>query len=48
MKIVCFNDTHREKLCFDQFSVRMTAWLLLTFLIYLHNQFSSIHSFVTN
>ena len=25
------NDTHREKLCFTQFSARMAAWLLLTF-----------------
>ena len=25
------NDTHRERLCFTQFSTRMTAWLLLTF-----------------
>ena len=25
------NDTHREKLCFTQFSTRMAVWLLLTF-----------------
>ena len=38
----CFNDTHMEKLCFIQFSTRMAGWLLLTFLICLHNQLSSI------
>ena len=26
------NDTHREKVCFTQFSTSMAAWLLLTFL----------------
>ena len=26
-----FNDTHREKLCYTQFSTRMAAWLLLMF-----------------
>ena len=42
-----FNDTHREKLCFIQFSTGMAAWLLLIFFICLHNQLSSImHSFL--
>ena len=36
------NDTHREKLCFIQFSTRMDSWLLLTFLICLQSQLSSI------
>ena len=27
------NDTHKEKLCFIQFSTRMAGWLLLTFFI---------------
>ena len=26
-----FNDTHRKKLCFTQFSTRTAVWLLLTF-----------------
>ena len=44
----CFNDTHMEKLCFIQFSTRMAGWLLLTFLICLHNQLSSIiHCIIT-
>ena len=30
--------------CFTQFSTGMAGWLLLIFLIYLHNQLSSIHS----
>ena len=38
------NDTHREKLCFTQFSARMAAWLLLAFFICLHNQLSYIYS----
>ena len=42
-----FNDTHREKLCFTQFSTRMPAWLLVTFFICLHNQLSSIHFIIT-
>ena len=41
------NDTHREKLYFTQFSIRMAAWLLLTFYICLHNQLSSIYSSIT-
>ena len=41
------NDTHREKLCFARFSRRMAAWLLLTFLICLHNQLIPIHSIIT-
>ena len=28
-----FNDTHREKNCFTQFSTRMHVWLLLTVFI---------------
>ena len=32
------------KNCFNQFSTRMAAWLLLTFFICLRNQLSSIHS----
>ena len=36
-----FNDTNKEKLCFMQFSTRMAGWLLLAFLIFLHNQLSS-------
>ena len=35
------NDTDREKLCSIQFRTRMAGWLLLTFLIYLHNQLRS-------
>ena len=42
-----FFDTHREKLCFTQFSTRMAGWLLLTFFICLHNKLSSIHSSIT-
>ena len=38
---LCFNDTHGENVCFNQFSKRMAAWLLLTFLICLHNQLKS-------
>ena len=40
-------DTQREKLCFIQFSTRMASWLLLTFLICLHNQLSSILHSIT-
>ena len=36
------NDTHREKLCFIHFITRIYSWLLLTFLICLHSQLSSI------
>ena len=36
--VVWFNDTRREKLCFAQFSIRVTACLLLTFFVCLHNQ----------
>ena len=39
----CFNDTHREKLCFTQFSTIIfwnRSWLLLTFLLCLYNQLS--------
>ena len=39
-----FNDTHREKLCFTESSIRSAAWLLLTFCICLHNKLSSVHS----
>ena len=42
------NDTHREKLCFTQFIADgftdIEAWLLLTFLICLHNQLNSLSS----
>ena len=41
------NDTHREILCFIQFSTRMAAWLLLTFFICLYNQLNSEHSIIT-
>ena len=42
-----FNDTHREKLCFIQFSI-IVGSLLLTFFICLHDQLSSImHSIIT-
>ena len=41
------NDTHREKLCFTQFSTRMAAWLLLIFSICLRNQVGSLHSMIT-
>ena len=33
-----FNDTHRNKLCFIQFSIRMASWLPLTIIICLRNQ----------
>ena len=43
-----FNNTHREKLCFGQFSTIIAGWLLLTFLICVHNQLISIiHSIIT-
>ena len=43
-----FNDIHLEKICFIQFSTRMADWLLLTFLIRLYNQLSSVmHSAIT-
>ena len=32
----CLEDTHREKICFTQFSTRMDAWLLLTFSLCVH------------
>ena len=41
---VTFNDTLTV---FIQFSTRMAGWLLLTFLICLHNQLSSIHSIIS-
>ena len=44
---ILLNDTHMEKLCFIQFSTRMAGWLLLTFLICLHNQLSSIIHCIT-
>ena len=43
MHCVVFNDNHRQKLCFTQFSTRMAARLLLTFPICLHNQLSYIY-----
>ena len=42
-----FNDTHREKLSFIQFSTRMAGWLFLMDLICLHNQLSSIIHSIT-
>ena len=41
------NDTHRERLGFTQFSTGMAGWLLLIFLICLHNQLSSIYSIIS-
>ena len=41
------NNTHREKLCFIQFSTKIAGWLLPTFLICLHNQLNSIIHFIT-
>ena len=41
------NDTHREELCFTQFSTKMATWLLLTFFICLHNQLSLMQSVIT-
>ena len=38
------NNTHREKLCFTQFSIR-NGWL--TAFVYSHNQLSFIHSIIT-
>ena len=35
-----------KSLCFAQFSIRMAAWLLLTFFVCLHNQLSPIHSII--
>ena len=47
MKKMEVNDTHREKLCFTQFSRRIAAWLLLTFFECLHNQLSFILFIIT-
>ena len=33
--------------CFIQFSTGMAVWLLLIFLLCLHNQLSSIHSIIS-
>ena len=33
--------------CFTQFSTGMAGWLLLVFLICLHNQLSSVHSIIS-
>ena len=33
--------------CFTQFITEMAGWLLLIFLICLHNQLSSIHSIIS-
>ena len=41
---ILLNNTHKEKLCFTQFSTRMTAWLLLTFFTCLLNPLTSINS----
>ena len=47
LKDICIlNDTYREKLCHIQFNKRMADWLLLNFLICLHNQLSSIIHFI--
>ena len=45
--VLLLNDTHKEKLCFTQLGTRMAAWLLLTFLICLHNQLRFMHSIIT-
>ena len=37
----------REKLCFIQFSTRMTGWLILTFFMCLHNQLCSFMHSIT-
>ena len=36
-----------KKLCYVQFSTRMTAWLLRTFFICSHNQLSYVPSIIT-
>ena len=41
-----FNDTYKEKM-FYPIQYKKAAWLILTFLICLHNQLTSIHSIVT-
>ena len=46
-KLNVVNDTHRGDWCFTQFSTGMAGWLLLIFLICLHNQLSSIHSIIS-
>ena len=46
-KVQLIDDTHREKQCFVQFSTKIAGWLLLTFLICLRNQLSSIIHSVT-
>ena len=48
MGFVGIMDTHKEKLGFIQFSTKMASWLVLTFLICLHNQLSYIiYSIIT-
>ena len=47
LKFSRFNDTHKQKVRFTQFSTSMAAWLLLTFLVCLYNQLSSTHSVIT-
>ena len=44
--LILFNDTHRGKLRFIQFSTRMAGWLLLTFFICLPYQLSSSINFI--
>ena len=42
-----FNDSHRENCVLinsGQELIEIEVWLLLTFLLYLHNQLDSIHS----
>ena len=42
-----FNDTTGKDWCFTQFSIGMSIWLVMIFLIYLHNQLSSIHPIIS-
>ena len=44
--LMLFNNTHRGKLRFIQFSTRMAGWLLLAFIICLPNQLSSSINFI--
>ena len=44
--LILFNNTHRGKLRFIQFSTRMAGWLLLSFFICLPNQLSSSINFI--
>ena len=42
--LVCFNDTHREKLCFTQFSIR-NGWLAASDLFRIFTQSIKIYTF---